>query len=334
MSKVVLGLSGGVDSAVAARLLQKDGYEVLGVYLDNGFPGAEGARDAADALGIPLTVIDTREAMETCVCAPFAAAYLNGETPNPCILCNPAVKFAFLLKEAERQGAEKIAAGHYARCENGKIYRGRPENDQSYMLCRLEREQLERLLLPLGGYNKDEVRALAREMGHPAADKPDSMDICFIPDGDYAGWIERRGIVPPEGDFILDGKAVGRHKGIHHYTVGQRKHFGVGFGRRVYVSAIDPERNEVLLSSDDASLWRREFSVRDVHWLVPPDAEKFPCGVRVRHSRAELPVGTVRTDGTIIHVSFPDPVRAPTPGQTAAFYQDDLLLGGGFIRKD
>ena len=332
MDKVVLGLSGGVDSAVAAHLLRESGLEVYGLYLDNGLPGADAAREAAASLSVPLTITDSREAMEQYVCTPFAEAYLRGETPNPCILCNPAVKFRALLDEAERIGAKYIATGHYARVENGAVYRGQPENDQSYMLCRLMPDEVNALLLPLAPYKKTEVRALAEELGLPVAHKPDSMDICFIPDGDYAAWIERRGITPPLGDFVLDGKAVGKHRGIHHYTVGQRRHFGVGFGKRVYVSDICPETNEVRLSSDDAAVWRESFRVRDVNWLVPPEGE-IVCGVRIRHSRRELPTGTVTPDGDGAIVRFPAPVRAPTPGQTAAFYDGDRLLGGGFIVK-
>ena len=332
MDKVVLGLSGGVDSAVAAHLLRNAGLEVHGLYLDNGLPGAEAAQEAAESLHIPLTIADTREAMERHVCAPFAEAYLRGETPNPCILCNPAVKFRFLLDEAERLGAKHIATGHYARAENGAIFRGRPENDQSYMLCRLTSEEVNALLLPLAPYKKAEVRALAEALGLPVAHKPDSMDICFIPDGDYAAWIERRGVTPPPGRFILDGRDAGEHRGIHHYTVGQRKHFGVSFGKRVYVSGISPETNEVFLSSDDAAVWRESFRVHDVNWLVPPPDE-LVCAVRIRHTRSALPVGTVRRCGSGAVVTFSDPVRAPAPGQTAAFYDGDRLLGGGFIAK-
>lgn len=332
MDKVVLGLSGGVDSAVAAHLLRESGLEVYGLYLDNGLPGADAAREAAASLSVPLTIADSREAMEKYVCAPFAAAYLRGETPNPCILCNPAVKFRALLDEARRIGAKYIATGHYARTENGAIYRGQPENDQSYMLCRLTPDEVNALRLPLAPYKKTEVRALAEELKLPAAHKPDSMDICFIPDGDYAAWIEARGITPPPGDFVLDGKAVGKNRGIHHYTVGQRRHFGVGFGKRVYVSDICPETNEVRLSSDDAAVCRKSFRVRDVNWLVVPEGE-IECGVRIRHSRRELPIGTVTPDEDGALIRFPEPVRAPTPGQTAAFYDGERLLGGGFIVK-
>ena len=331
--KVVLGLSGGVDSAVAAALLRREGYEVSGLYLDNGFPGAEAAGQTAEVLGIPLTVADTRSAMEEAVYRPFAESYLRGETPNPCILCNPAVKFRLLCQEADRIGARWIATGHYAVAREGGLYRGRPANDQSYMLCRLEKAQIRRLLLPLGPYEKAQVRELARELRLPPADKPDSMEICFIPDGDYAAWIENRGIRPPEGEFLLDGEPAGRHRGIHHYTLGQRKHFGVGFGRRVYVSEIRPETNEVCLSSDESLVYRRSFTVRDLHWLVGEPEGPLECGVRVRHSRSELPIGTVTPQGDGAVVTFVDPIRAPTPGQTAAFYSGERLLGGGFIAK-
>ena len=331
--KVVLGLSGGVDSAVAAVLLRREGYEVSGLYLDNGLPGADAARQTAEALGIPLTVTDTRLAMEKAVYAPFAQGYLQGETPNPCILCNPAVKFRLLCTQADRIGARYIATGHYAVARGGGLYRGKPSNDQSYMLCRLEKAQIQRLLLPLGPYEKTQVRELARELTLPPADKPDSMDICFIPDGDYAAWIEERGIRPPEGYFILDGKPVGLHKGIHHYTVGQRKHFGVGFGRKVYVSEIRPETNEVCLSSDESQVYRTIFPVRELHWLVDKPEGPIECGVRVRHSRSELPIGILTPEGNGAVVAFAEPIRAPTPGQTAAFYSGDRLLGGGFIAK-
>ena len=329
--KVVLGLSGGVDSAVAAHLLKEAGYEVHGLFLSNGLPGAEAARQTAGALGIPLVVRDMTRELETEVCRPFAEAYLRGETPNPCVLCNAAVKFPLLLAEADRIGAEHAATGHYAAVKDGALYRGRPENDQSYMLCRLEKEQVRRLLLPLGPYVKAQVREMAGELSLPPADKPDSMEICFIPDGDYAGWIERRGAVPPPGRFILDGKDAGPHRGIHHYTVGQRKHFGVGFGKRVYVSEIRPDVNEVVLTSDEGAVWKSSFSVRDVHWIGDPPGDAFSCGVRVRHSRGPMPVGIVSPRNGGAEVSFPAPIRAPAPGQTAAFYDGDRLLGGGFI---
>ena len=181
--KVVLGFSGGVDSAVSAVLLKKAGYEVRGLYMDN--TTAEARLDAersAEKMGVPLTIVDVHADLDARVCRAFADSYLRGETPNPCVLCNPTLKFPTLLAEADRIGAEFVATGHYARAENGALYKGRPSNDQSYMLCRLTRGQVKRLVLPLGGYEKTQVRALAEDYGRPAAHKKDSMEICFIPD--------------------------------------------------------------------------------------------------------------------------------------------------------
>ena len=324
--KVLLGLSGGVDSAVAALLLRQAGYTVLGCYLDNGLPGAEAAQECAEALGISLSVVDIRDELEERVCAPFTAAYLRGETPNPCVLCNPLVKFPALLREADRQGAEYIATGHYARAENGGLYKGMAPNDQSYMLCRLRRGQAERLLLPLGGYSKEQVRALAEEKGLSVAHKAASMEICFIPDKDYARYIEARGITPPKGAFLYRGETVGEHGGIHHYTLGQRRHLGIALGQRVYVSAIDCEKNTVTLSDDD-EVWTDSIRLRDVS-LLTEAVYPFRCTARIRHSRDDSPACTVYADG---RVEFDGGVRAPTPGQACALYDGDRVLGGGWI---
>lgn len=330
MEKVVLGLSGGVDSAVSARLLQDRGMDVTGVFLDIGAPAARAdAEGAAKFLNIPLIVRDIRAELEESVCAPFAAAYLRGETPNPCILCNPAVKFKTLISEADSIGAKYIATGHYAAARDGGLYKGRPENDQSYMLCRLRPEQVERLLLPLGEYAKTEVRAMAERMGLPVAAKPDSMEICFIPDGDYGAYIESRGYAPPEGSFVdTEGRVLGRHRGIHRYTLGQRRGLGIAAGRRIFVSEIRPASNEVVLS-DGEELFVTEAAARDVNWLLP-ESDSFEASVKVRHSKTET-VAVVTPTGTGAAIEFAAPVRAPTAGQSAAFYIGQRLVGGGFI---
>ena len=232
--KVVLGLSGGVDSAVAAQLLSRD-YEVHGLYLDIGLGGTGQADAAAVAhrLGIPFHTADIRQELENQVCGPFAADYLAGRTPLPCARCNPTVKFPALLALAEEIGAEKVATGHYARtalAPDGRVLlrKGLPANDQSYMLARLPQNILQKVIFPLGDYEKTAVRAMAGQAELPVADKPDSMEICFIPDGDYAAWLEHRGTVPPAGDFVdRDGKVLGRHGGIHRYTLGQGRGLGV-----------------------------------------------------------------------------------------------------------
>ncbi len=338
MALVVLGLSGGVDSATAAKLLLEAGHRVHGLWLDTGAGGEADARAVAASLDIPFTIQDVRPALERCVKAPFADAYLHGRTPNPCILCNPNVKFPALLAEAERLGAEYVATGHYARVRQDpasalfQLLRARGENDQSYMLCGLNQAILSRLLLPLGELTaKAETRRLAEAAALPVAKKPDSMEICFIPDGDYAAFIEARGIVPPPGDFIdPQGQVLGQHRGIHHYTLGQRRGLRFSAGKRVFVSAIDPAENTVTLAENDALL-ASGCLVQRVNWVsVLPPAAPFSCTVRVRHSRVEYPA-LVTPQGVDAQVAFPSPVRAPTPGQFAVFYAEDVLLGGGAI---
>ncbi|MEG0778148.1 MAG: tRNA 2-thiouridine(34) synthase MnmA [Oscillospiraceae bacterium] len=329
--KVVLGLSGGVDSAVSARLLSDLGFEVFGLFLDIGGEAARSdALSVADFLKIPLKILDIREALEANVCAPFAAAYLRGETPNPCILCNPSVKFKALLEYADSIDAEYISTGHYAQTKDGKLFKGHPENDQSYMLCRLTSEQVRRLILPLGGMAKQEIRALAEGMNLPVANKPDSMEICFIPDGDYAEFIERRGEgFPPPGNFVDPlGNILGRHKGIHHYTIGQRRGLGIAVGKRIFVSEIRPATNEVVLRDGDI-LYTSEISVRSINWLVP-QSDTFSADVRVRHSRVQTAAVVTPTESGAM-VRFNTPVRAPTAGQSAVFYIGDMVVGGGFI---
>ena len=332
MKEVVLGLSGGVDSAVSARLLQRGGYTVHGLFLDIGNAAARAdAEAAAEALGVDLRVQDISAELERAVCAPFAAAYLRGETPNPCILCNPAVKFRALLAYADELGGAHIATGHYARAEGGALYRGRPANDQSYMLCRIERAQLARLVLPLGGFEKTQTRALAAEIGLPVAQKPDSMEICFIPDKDYCGWLARRVSLPKPGVFVRSGAVIGAHEGVHRWTVGQRIP-GVYDGEKLYVRTIDPATGEIEVCPD-AGLWQRSVTAADFHWLI--DAPQGPVrgSVKVRHTKtAEAPCTAYPEPGGSVRIVCDSPVRAPAPGQSAVLYDGERVLGGGFIK--
>ena len=330
MSKVVLGFSGGVDSAVSAELLKKQGFQVYGLYLDNTDEAARlSAVTAAEQRGIDLKVLDVKAQLEERVCRPFTEAYLRGETPNPCILCNPTLKFKSLMDYADAVGAAFMATGHYARAAGGRIYKGRPANDQSYMLCRLTRQQAQRVLFPLGDYEKVQVRALAEELGLPAAHKPDSMEICFIPDKDYIGWLSRRAAMPPEGDFVFHGQVVGRHEGIHRYTVGQRRP-GLMDGRKVYISRIDPVSNRIELALWE-ELFQTEVSARDFNWLIEPPRSPVRASVRVRHTKWENPACTATVDGERVHIHCDEPVRAPAAGQSAVLYDGEQLLGGGFI---
>ena len=330
--KIVLGLSGGVDSAVAARLLQER-YEVTGLYLDIGL-GGTGAADAAavaERLGIPFETADIRAELEREVCAPFAADYRAGRTPLPCARCNPAVKFPALFALAGRIGARYVSTGHYARVENGVLKKGMPANDQSYMLARLTREQLQKVIFPLGDYEKNQVRALARGFGIPVADKPDSMEICFIPDGDYAAWLEARGAVPPPGHFVdRTGRVLGRHRGIHRYTIGQRRGLGIPAAHRLFVSEIRPETQEVVLSDGTDlmadTVWGEDFNP------LAPLTEGEELTVRLRHSKTETPA-RFYPEGTGGRLELLTPARAPTPGQLAVLYRGDWVLGSLWITR-
>ena len=330
MSRIVLGFSGGVDSAVSAMLLKNAGHEVIGLYMDNTDENAlRDAVETAEFAGIELEVADVRAALEENVCRPFADCYLRGETPNPCVICNPSVKFKTLLSAADRRGAELVATGHYARAENGAIYKGRPSNDQTYMLCRLTREQAARAVFPLGTLEKTQTRAMAEELRLPVAHKGDSMEICFIPDKDYIGWLGRRAELPGAGDFVLHGEVVGRHEGIYRYTVGQRRP-GMIDGRKVYVSRIDARTNTVELALWE-ELFKTEVTARDFNWLIDAPDKPIRASVRVRHTKWENPPCTVYNDGGTVRIVCDEPVRAPAAGQSAVLYDGDRLLGGGFI---
>ena len=335
--KVVLGLSGGVDSAVAAARLRDMGYEVYGLFLEVGLGGEEAAQHTADDLGIPLYIAHRREAFEQQICGYFADSFRNARTPNPCVMCNPLIKFRALTDYADEIGAAYIATGHYARTgrdAEGRalLRRARAEKDQSYMLYRLPRKTVARCVFPLGeAENKAEVRENAREIGLSVSEKPDSMDVCFIPDGDTQGWLERHGAACPPGNFVDEnGKVLGQHKGIHCYTVGQRKGLGVAAEGRLFVHELRPETNEVVLSLED--VFRREITVRDVHYIAPEYAENgaFTCEVRVRFSRRS-DCATIYPNGTGARIVFEDAVRAPAAGQSAVFYDGDIVIGGGFI---
>ena len=333
--KVLMGMSGGVDSSVAVRILQEQGFAVQGAVIR--FSPAhdaavEAARQAADALSVELHVIDASELFEQQVVTPFCDSYCEGRTPNPCILCNPGVKFRLLAEKADELGCPYIASGHYARvelCEDGLCRLCVPESaarDQTYMLYRLPQDILRRLVLPLGEFEKDDVREIARDIGLSCADAPDSMEICFIPDGDYSGFIRARGLTPKEGRFIgPDGEDLGPHAGVDHYTVGQRKGLGLAAGRPLFVKAILPGGDVQLAESGE------EYSTRlTLSGIVTPDGKPLAGGdyrVKIRSAAKAVPC---QFDGERT-VTFPEPVRAPAPGQSAVFYRGGFVFGGGFI---
>ena len=336
--KVVLGLSGGVDSAVAAQRLLGQGYEVHGLYLDIGLGGEQSARDNAAKLGIPLTVRSIQQELEEHVCAPFAADYLSGRTPIPCARCNRAVKFPALISFAREIGANWVATGHYARigtgCDGGPILlRGNSANDQSYMLSRLTRDMLSHVLFPLGDGPKEQTRQEAEAGQLPAADRPDSMEICFIPDDDYAAWLDARGGTPPPGNFVdANGNVLGTHKGFHHYTIGQRRGLGVSSTGRLFVTEIRPHTNEVVLSHGEG-LHAFMVHTDSLNWLGEhPLSAPMEVEVRLRNSRRQDPATIIPLGGGRVDIHMKHPARAPTPGQLAVFYQGDQVLGSGWIR--
>ncbi|MBU3819763.1 MAG: tRNA 2-thiouridine(34) synthase MnmA [Candidatus Faecalibacterium intestinavium] len=333
--KVLIGMSGGVDSSVAVRILQQQGFAVTGAVIR--FSPAhesavEAARRAAEQLGIQCIVLDAQDLFEREVITPFCADYCAGRTPNPCVLCNPAVKFASLLEAAGRLGIPYIATGHYARVEvdgDGVSRIHQPASaarDQSYMLCRLPQAVLSRLILPLGEFEKEDIRAMAREFGLDCADAPDSMEICFIPEGDYAGYIARRGLTGKAGRFLSpDGADLGPHKGVLHYTIGQRKGLGLALGEPVFIKTI-LENGDIQLARAGQEYFRT-VTLRD---LSTADGKPLPAGryeVKIR-SAARLAPALFDGRNTL---TFEEPVRAPAPGQTAAFYREGAVLGGGFI---
>ncbi len=346
-------MSGGVDSSVAALLLKNMGYDVIGVTMEiwpkdgessgDGGCGAaaiDDARVVAEKIGIPHYVMDFREAFKENVIDYFTGEYINGRTPNPCVVCNRYIKWGALLEKSMSIGADRIATGHYAKVEklpNGRYAVKKSDaglKDQTYVLYRLTQEELERTIMPLGERTKDEVRNIARENFIPVADKKESMEICFIPDNDHAGYIERTvGNVPGEGNFVdRDGNILGKHKGITHYTIGQRKGLGLAMGHPVFVTAIRPETNEVVIGEDE-DLYS-DFLVCDgLNWQAIDGlhGQSLKCMAKIRYRHKEAPaLIEEREDGTV-SVHFDTPQRAATPGQAVVFYRDGYILGGGTI---
>ena len=349
--KIMVGMSGGVDSSVAAYLLKKQGYEVTGVTfklwddptLESGCCSADDVRDAAyvcQQLGIPHYVLNYKDLFRQEVVGPFAEEYLRGRTPNPCISCNRYIKFGAFSHKLRELGFDLMATGHYACCGYNEAT-GRwelkraihPEKDQSYVLYNLTQEQLAMLRLPLGEYSKPEIRAIAEESGLVVAKKPDSQDICFVPDGDYAGFIRRfTGKDYPAGDFTdKDGNVLGKHKGIIGYTVGQRKGLGIAAGKPVYVTKICPAENRVILG-DNEDLFHRELDVEDFNFIAfdNPPAE-FRAKAKVRYRQKEQWATVKVTGEKTVHIIFDESQRAITKGQAAVLYDGDVVIGGGVI---
>jgi len=349
--RVVAALSGGVDSSVAAALLVAGGREVIGVTLNLAggssrccsLADADDARRVADRLGIRFYVANYSERFRAEVIVPFAQDYLSGRTPIPCVACNSRFKFDYLLERARVFGADRVATGHYARIdadpETGRL-RLRcavdRQKDQTYFLFELAQAQLAAVEFPLGELAKEQVRARARELGLATAEKPESQEICFVPDGDTAGAVEHIDPdgLPGRGEIVdRDGRVLGAHPGIHHFTVGQRRGLGVAAGRRVYVAALDAERNRVVVGGVE-ELDAKGARLARVSWVsgqVPDREVRATVRVRHRHVGASASI-EARPDRQAV-VSFDEPVRAVAPGQAAVFYAGDVVLGGGWIAE-
>ncbi len=351
MKKVLIAMSGGVDSSVAAYLLKEQGFACVGATMSlyTEADCVEDAKAVAAKLDIPHYVFDFRCEFEQHVIKPFVQAYESGRTPNPCIVCNRHLKFGALHEKAMELGCDYVASGHYARLE--KVQQTGPESaaepfryvlkksanvakDQSYVLCMLSQKQLSQTVFPLEGISKDEVRKIAAEIGLSNAWKPESQDICFVPDGKYAEFIEQyEGRTFPEGDYCDEqGNVMGKHKGIIRYTVGQRKGLGIAAGRPVYVKSIDPASNQVILCDNDA-LFTDTLESLDFNWVsISKPKKPIRAKARIRYQHKEQPAWIMPSETDSVIIRFDEPQRAITPGQTVVVYDNDMVLGGGTIK--
>lgn len=353
---VVVGMSGGVDSSAAAYLLLEQGYHVIGVTMqiwqeeekamqeENGgccgLSAVEDARRVAAALGIPYYVMNFKKEFKEHVMDYFVSEYRKGRTPNPCIACNRYVKWESLLKRSMDIGADYIATGHYARIKqlsNGRYTlqtSATAEKDQTYALYNLTQYQLAHTIMPVGEYTKEQIRSIAKKAGLRTANKPDSQEICFIPDNDYAGFIDRetKGIVPLGNFVTADGQVLGQHKGITHYTIGQRKGLNLAMGKPVFVTKIRPDTNEVVIG-EDGDVFGDKLFADHLNFMAFERLEgdmQVTAKIRYNHKGSACMIKMAGDD--LLECRFEEPVRAITPGQAVVFYQDDIVVGGGTIK--
>ena len=354
MKKALIAMSGGVDSSLAAKLMKDKGFDCIGCTMklyhkeDVGIERSrtccslddvEDARSVAYKLGMPFYVFNFTDAFRDTVIRKFIESYENGITPNPCIDCNRYMKFDKLFERVKILGCDYIVTGHYARIEeqDGKFVLKKAldeTKDQSYVLYSMTQDQLAHTMFPLGGMRKTEVRAIAQVCGFVNAEKPDSQDICFVPNGDYASVIElQTGKRPVEGNFMdKQGNVLGRHKGVIHYTIGQRKGLGISSTEPLYVCGICPQDGNVILGSND-DLFSREADISDFNWISGKVFEgEFRCKAKIRYRQPEQWATVLPTGADTVHITFDEPQRAITPGQAAVLYDGDIVLGGGTIK--
>ena len=367
--KIAVAMSGGVDSSAAAAILKEQGHELVGFTMqlwdqrrgintdENGDPlpsrccsldDVYDARRVAEELGFPFYVLNLERDFERDVVHPFVSSYLSGETPIPCVACNSRLKFASLDRLAVSLGCEKVATGHYARVEfdpsnnRYKLLRGRnQQKDQSYFLWELTQSQLSRAMFPLGEMSKPEAREAARSHGLAVAEKKESQEICFVPDGDYAGFIDRylesegeTNRLPGAGEIVdSTGRVIGQHGGVQRYTIGQRRGIGIADERPLYVISLDAEKNRVVVGADE-ELLKPEFVAAGVNWIaLDSPAEAVRADVRVRYRHNAAPATITPLENNRARVLFDAPQRAITPGQATVFYRSDEVVGGGWITK-
>lgn len=336
MKRVLIGMSGGVDSSVAAYLLKKEGYEVVGLTMSL-FPKENDtsiidAKQVCQKLNIEHYIVDYTKEFSNKVIKNFIENYQNAQTPNPCIECNKYLKFGLMWQKAQELNCDYIATGHYAAIKDNKLCRIDSPKDQSYFLYKIDKSILPHILFPLNKYiNKDEIRKIAEEQNLCVYNKKDSQDICFIPHNDYSSFLEQNlDNLPNKGDFIYHGKVIGQHKGLIYYTIGQRKGLGISYLHPLYVISLNKENNQVILG-DEEELYTKIVNITDINILVDKLPSKAQAKIRYKSKLTSCNIEII--DNNNLRIIFDEPVKSVTPGQSLVLYDNDIVLGGGIIKE-